>query len=488
MAHKCSLIYIGAGSVKLHIFSDGCLWSVPFDALKEECGLGEGMQETGRLSEDGKRRVLKVVRRFARRAAGTEGVVTLNVLGGSIFLDAADGAAFRREIAEQLGLQVQIVTAREKALFAAQGVLMGDPAADGLVANLGRATLEIVDLMRPETRASAPLGTQALRGLGRAEAREQIERSVRQAACALDGSPISPPGRTLHVAGGTFRAVMRVVMTKEAYPLDVQQGYPLRGEQAAEAAARVARLSPSKIRELIGCSQNRAEAVPVAALVLADVIRNVRPAAVKLSAYGMREGVFAQQMQSAARDPFLQACFDEEARAGRRPGLGSERWRWLAPAFPEFNAYDGRLALAACLLADQDVGQSAKVRERSAINWVERDDLAAVDHPGRVFLGLTLLHRLKNGDARAERWAARKLLSAKRCGWARALGRALRLADEVAGAASGHWEHARLERDKTGVFLRVAASAEELATSTVRKRLKALASALSAPRFEVSTG
>ena len=75
---------------------------------------------------------------------------------------------------------------------------------------------------------------------------------------------------------------------------------------------------------MTGTSAQRLSLVPLAAEVLAELIRRIEPERVAVSAYGLREGLLYRQMPEAMRllDPLIEACRHMEAAAARSPGFG----------------------------------------------------------------------------------------------------------------------------------------------------------------------
>ena len=76
--------------------------------------------------------------------------------------------------------------------------------------------------------------------------------------------------------------------------------------------------------------------MPLAAEVLAELIRRIEPERVAVSAYGLREGLLYRQMPEAMRmlDPLIEACRHMEAAVGAQPGLRGRAARLAEAALP----------------------------------------------------------------------------------------------------------------------------------------------------------
>ncbi len=107
------------------------------------CGLGRGISSTGRLNPEGVALALVNLRRFVAFARAIA-VDHLAVLATAAVRDASDGAAFAAEVERQCRVQVKIIDGAEEARLSAAGVLAGIPDADGIVADLGGGSVEVI--------------------------------------------------------------------------------------------------------------------------------------------------------------------------------------------------------------------------------------------------------------------------------------------------------------------------------------------------------
>src|SRR5579871_1686515 len=92
-----AIIDIGSNSIRLVVYDGRTRAPVPLFNEKAVCGLGIGLQQTGRLNADGTAGALQMVGRFVRLARAMD-VGILDVLATAAVRDAADGADFVRAI------------------------------------------------------------------------------------------------------------------------------------------------------------------------------------------------------------------------------------------------------------------------------------------------------------------------------------------------------------------------------------------------------
>jgi len=259
------------------------------------------------------------------------------------------------------------------------------------------------------------------------------------------------------------------------------QGYRLDAAEAVETCGWIAAQTPDALRALADISAGRAALAPLAARVLGRLIARLRPAALSVSAFGLREGLYFERLPEALRrsDPLLEACAALERGQARFPGFGDELSAWLEPITAHWPEAERRLARAACLLNDVNWRAHPDYRPVSCFETMTRGNLAGVDHPGRVFIGLAMMHRYGAGKRSLDADATLALLEASSAGRAKALGRAMRLGAMISASTPGALAQARLEADEDTLTLTMGPSLEPLSGEMVSRRLGALADALS---------
>src|SRR5690606_36900886 len=138
----------------------------------------------------------------------------------------------------------------------------------------------------------------------------------------------------------------------------------------------------------------RMELVPLASQVLRQLVQSMQPKSLAVSFYGIREGLLYEQMLAGlrSRDPLIEAARFAERQMARMPGFGKRLSQFLEPLFDDLPAERDRLVKAACLLHDTTWRTHPDYRADACLDSVTRANMAALSHPERVFLGLSLLH------------------------------------------------------------------------------------------------
>lgn len=469
------VIDIGSNSIRLVVFENGVRSPDYFFNEKTICGLGRSLGKTGRLDPDGKTRALAALKRFTSLAARM-GVSELVAIGTAALRDAEDGPAFRDLLAEEVGLTVRVVSGEEEARLAAEGVLMGWPAADGVIADLGGSSLELATAHEGQVGAAVSVPAGHLR-LIEADA-DETRRALKALAAAA--APFAASAGRLIMVGGAWRALAKAHMGRENYPFHVLQGYEMTPKAAQELTDWAVRADESEIKKAASVSSSRIPSLVAGARALRRLLADLEPDEIGVSAFGVREGVAHERMSDALRreEPLIAAARRSELRNARCPGFGEELFAWMTPLLGDISDDRRRLAEAACLLHDVNWRTHPDYRAAACFGTVARGNLGGVGHNGRLFVGAALLHRYKGGGDDAEAAAAVARLSPEDRREAEIVGRAARLGAMVSGSTLGTLGKCTLRRDDKALTLTFAPDVAAMAGERVERRLAALAEAI----------
>jgi exopolyphosphatase/guanosine-5'-triphosphate,3'-diphosphate pyrophosphatase len=423
---RVGVVDVGSNSVRMVVFDGAARSPAYFYNEKVMAGLGKGLAESGRLNPEGRVRALAALRRFALLAEGF-GIAQMTVVATAAVREAADGPEFQAEVLRETGLRLWVIDGAEEARLSAQGVLLGWPGAEGIVCDIGGSSMELARIGggRVGARTTTPLGPFRLMQVpgGAAGRRAHIAGLLKPVKAALETK-----GARLYLVGGSWRVIARLDMERRGYPLTVLHEYRMTPASALETVDWIGRNDPATLRALTGTSAERMELVPLACEVLAEVVRTLRPGALDASAYGIREGLLYEQMPERlrARDPLIEAARMAEATQARMPGFGKKLFAFLSPLFAGAPEARLRLIRAACLMHDTTWRAHPDYRAEVCFDNATRASLGGLDHPGRVFLGLALLHRYKNSRAGSRFEPLFRLLGEDEIRDAEVLGKAMR--------------------------------------------------------------
>ncbi len=423
---RVGVVDVGSNSVRMVVFDGAARSPAYFFNEKIMCGLGKGLAETGRLHPQGRVRALSALRRFALLAKGME-VDPLTVVATAATREAEDGPEFQADVLRETGLRLHVIDGDEEARLSAQGVLLGWPDAKGIVCDIGGNSMELARIGdgRVGKRISTPLGPFRLQQVSDDPKlrRAHIAKVLKAAQALLKSS-----GERIYLVGGSWRVIARLDMERRSYPLTVLHEYRMTPKGLDDTLDWLAVADLAVLRGRTGTSAERMELVPLACEVLRELLVQFAPSEIDVSAYGIREGLLYEHMPEKlrARDPLIEAARMTEMVQARIPGFGRKLYDFLLPLFPEAGQEHLRLVKAACLLHDTTWRAHPDFRAEACFDNATRANLGGLDHPGRVFLGLALLHRYKNSRSGSRLEPMFRLLTEDQIQAAEVLGKAMR--------------------------------------------------------------
>ena len=477
-----AVIDIGSNSIRLVLYrlEGRAIWTV-FNE-KVLAGLGRDLAATGKLSRKGVETAVTALKRFAAVLDGVKPAQTF-VAATAAVREAQDGEAFCERVAAETGLIIRVLSGEEEARYAALGVIGGIPAAEGVVADLGGSSLELIGVRGGSVGAGVtlPLGPFALAVVTRSD-----DGNPRDAIASRLESAGDYRADTLYAVGGAWRSLAQMHMAHARYPLHIVHQYEMDAGEALEIARLIARSSRASLERWKGLSKKRAETIPHAAMVLEALIDRLGLKRIVLSAWGVREGLLFEALdeETSAADPLLAGCSALGSRQGVSPGLPGAVLGWIEPvveALPKAfgRERDRRLADAACRLADLGARLHPDHRIELAFDQVLRAPVPGQSHAERAFLAAAVNARYGGAVGSPEPETLERLLNPEQRTAARALGLAIRLACDLSGRSPQLLANARIEV-ADGVLVLSAADgyADVLLGEQTRRRGKALAEAL----------
>jgi exopolyphosphatase/guanosine-5'-triphosphate,3'-diphosphate pyrophosphatase len=477
---RLAVVDVGSNSVRLVVFEGATRNPLPIFNEKAVLRLGRGLESTGSLSESAMADTLKILRRY-HAIARAMGVEMMEVLATSAVREANNRADFVAQIKNTLpGIEVRVLSGSEEAALSAAGVLCGIPAADGVLADIGGGSLELVQIHAGRAGATATLPLGVIRLSERAHGDPGRARAVAEADLATVSWLGEGMGKDLYLVGGAWRALARIHITQTGYPLAIVHHYAIRREEARDLAGVIAGAGRRALERLPGVSRRRIDDLPFAAVVLRRLLRAAQPRRVVFSANGLREGWYWQRLPSQiqAEDPLLAAAREFAEQLGRDSNLPEILLDWTDPLFPEEDALSRRLRKAACWMSDIGSREHPEYRAEHAFFRVLRQPGVGLDHPTRAFLALAVALRYEAPSDAPFLGPARRLLDVASANRAEVLGFALRLAYTLSAGTPALLAGARLAVNGRQLLLRLDENSGVFAGEAVLRRLDRLAQAL----------
>jgi exopolyphosphatase/guanosine-5'-triphosphate,3'-diphosphate pyrophosphatase len=375
---------------------------------------------------------------------------------------------------------VRILSGVQEAEFSSDGLLCGIPGADGVLADIGGGSMELVRLDHGRRGAALTLPLGVIRLAEQSGGDPSTARLIVEGAFRSIGWLNEIAGRDLYLVGGAWRALARIDMARTDYSLRMVHHYIIGRDEARDLSARILGASSRELAQMAGISRRRVEDLPFAAVVLRRLVRMTGARRVVFSASGLREGWLMRLVPPDVRgqDPLLAAGHDLAELYGRDPTLPPALLVWTAPLFPFETAEAARLREAACWMSDVGSHDHPEFRPEQAFLRILRQPGIGLDHPARAYLALTIALRYEADAAAPFLAPVRRMLDPAVARRAENLGMALRLAYTLSAGTPDLLAGTRLRVEGRRLVLSLAEGAGVFTGEAVVRRLTRLAQAL----------
>ncbi|SFC85462.1 Ppx/GppA phosphatase family protein [Tropicimonas isoalkanivorans] len=472
------VIDVGSNSIRLVVYDD--LARAPFPRFNEKSmvALGNGLDDEGAFTEEIMEHALAALARF-KAISEAMGVSRIDVLATEAMRRAKNGPDLIARIKERTGFTPRLISGEEEATFAALGVISGFFQPRGLVGDIGGGSLEIAEVLGDrvgDRKVSMPLGALPVRAMMEKDP-EEAKKSV---DAILDAN--LPPMLTqpvFHAVGGGWRALARIHMAMNDWPISVVHGYDLPARDMSKFAKSVSRMTPEEIAELPDVPSRRVETLAASALVLWRVFRKLKPERIVFSALGLREGWLYAQLseEEQYRDPLVEGALAAGLPDARVPEFPEALAKWTDDLFPGEVLPERRVRMAVCALTDIAWRDHQKVRAADSFLRILQFPFIGISHPERAFLATAIMARYGGKPAKLDT-SATDILSPNDRKRAEVLGRALLLGHRFSASVPEILEHARLVIDTDAVRLEILETSDVPDSDAVKTRLSQLAKVL----------
>jgi exopolyphosphatase/guanosine-5'-triphosphate,3'-diphosphate pyrophosphatase len=468
------IIDIGSNSVRFVAYGGAA--RVPSVLFNEKvmAALGRGLPRDGKLDDEAMAKTLQALARF-RRLASEMGLKKLHAVATAAVRDASNGPEFLKKVAA-VGLKPRVLPGPEEAELSGLGVISAIPKANGVVADLGGGSLELIGV----ARGGAGEGISLPLGVLRVGTDPDLGELVRSIRSALKSSRLKDAarGHSLYLVGGSFRALAQLDMKTAGHPLPIIHHHRIPQSRLKDLRGVLQTLELAELKALTGITSSRIPTLPAAVTILEALIDVLGPRRVTVSAFGLREGLLYRDLDDATRDedPLLAAALEVGEKLGRFGDHGAALDQWMDPLFPDEPTEMQRLRLAACLLGDIAWNAHPDYRAERAVDMAIHGNWVGIDAHGRAMLGRALCSAFGGDGGFSEDLGA--LLPEDETVRVIAWGKALRLAQRLSGGTEPLLRKTSIALAPKQVVLSVPSKYRELYSDAVERRLTQLAKTL----------
>jgi exopolyphosphatase/guanosine-5'-triphosphate,3'-diphosphate pyrophosphatase len=244
--------------------------------------LGEGVDSNGSLSRAAVERVFATLARYVAEIDACECEANLAVLTSAV-RDAANGREFAARVREEYGLDARVLSGDEEAQLTFLGAMSGRPAPTEptVVIDIGGGSTEFVVGRGREAGFHVSLPVGVVRMSERhihadpppPEELQALAEEVR--AILADGLPAQEREAVEQgiAVAGTATSAASIDQQLDPYDPDRVHGYTLMLATVELLLARLADMTESQRREVVGLDPNRAPTIVAGMIVLSEALR-----------------------------------------------------------------------------------------------------------------------------------------------------------------------------------------------------------------------
>jgi exopolyphosphatase / guanosine-5'-triphosphate,3'-diphosphate pyrophosphatase len=268
------------------------------DEEREMVRLGEHLDRTGRLSDEAIERAMTAIGKMKAIADGFE-VTEIRAIATSAVREAANGAAFIREVLRRHKVRIEVISGDEEAQLAFRSAarhfnLDGRSSA---VVDIGGGSVEVIQAAGTviDQVHSLPLG--AVRTTERFVRSDPLKKKHWKVMRREIDRGIRAIGRPSHRAeimigsGGSFTALAHMSKWQREGRHGSVQGYMLTPAEVVHLLDRLRETPLEARREIPGLSADRADIIVAGAAVIARLVKRFGTQQILVNERGVREGL-----------------------------------------------------------------------------------------------------------------------------------------------------------------------------------------------------
>ena len=396
------------------------------------------MQSFGKKAFDAV--TLKAVSRIINRYVAICRNMEINkiiMFGTSALREASNSDVLVEVIRKNTNIRVDVISGEKEAFYAAQGILLGFPNAEGIICDLGGNSVEFANISKRVIAEckSTLLGPLAITKLENKI--EDIDRYIRkQLLGAINAN--TAKDKPFFLIGGSWRAIAKIHMQRTQYPLKIIQGYKVKSKKIKKTLEFIQDSSFITKYDEINISADRLELLPLSARLLEIIIDELQIKTLTFSSFGVREGFLYHNLSEAEKkkDPLIEAAKFFEKKETRFPNMSKHTFKWISPLYENLPRKTKRVILAATKLHDIAWIAHPDYKMEMCLELVTRSNISGLSHKERVFLAMILLFRHKAKPEKVFNSKLFKIVSKKKRKIALVIGKGLKLASTFFGEKS----------------------------------------------------
>ncbi|MAJ14982.1 MAG: hypothetical protein CMN44_08495 [SAR116 cluster bacterium] len=377
---KLAIIDIGSNSVRLVIYPDSGKYPYPLFNERINCRLGEKLFETGKLSTRSISRALKALQRFSIIINNMEVKYIIPVATAAV-RNSKNSNEFILPAEKILSSKIRILTKNEEAELAALGLITNVPIKNGIIADLGGGSLEIILIKKGKIKKMVSVDIGHLIPVKQ----EEILDLFKSIKWLTKSNKINFYG-----TGGSFRSLGSAYIKNTDYPLYLIHGLSIKTERAVLLLDKI---MDSK-EEFAGIPQNRMPTIRNAANIMQNLILVCDPKKIIISGTSIRDGIVSEINPSKILNPDKASNIKYFTKNQRFVGMQSAIKKFFDPLMERLvDPKLKRLFKLACQLSDISWNELSDLRGSIAAERIISLPLKNLLHKERIWLAQAIYHR-----------------------------------------------------------------------------------------------
>ena len=377
---KIAIIDIGSNSVRLVVFADLGKYPYPLFNERVNCRLGEKLYEDGKLSTRSISKALKALQRFITIIKNMKVKHIIPVATAAV-RNAKNNKEFILPAEKILSSKIRILTKNQEAELAALGLITNMPIKNGIIADLGGGSLELVLISKGKIKKLTSLDIGHLVPI----TQERIVKLF-QSIKWLETSK----NQTFYGTGGSFRSLGSAYIKDTNYPLYLIHGLSIKTEKSVVVLDKMLDAKD----EFPGVPQNRMPTIKNAANIMQNLILAIEPKKIIISGTSIRDGIVSELNPSKIINPDKSSNIKYFTKNQRFRGIQNAIKNLLDPILEKLiDPKMKRLFKLSCQLSDISWNEVSDLRGVIAANRIISLPLKNLLHKERIWLAQAIYHR-----------------------------------------------------------------------------------------------
>lgn len=305
-----AIIDLGSGSARAVVMRVNPAGGVEIIAQQRmNLNLMSHVDSQGAMDTSGVSSTVEALEDFALLVSGF-GIRTVHAVGTAALRESGNADGIIDAAINRFGIPLRIIDGSDEAAYCFLGAIHGLPVSDGLLADIGGGSVEIVGFTgrRMCWSVSLPLGSLRMAnrfGLTDLSGRHNLDAAYRHVRSTLmnAGIPHLGDGGVLVTSGGSARLLSRLDRGLEPYPIIKTHGYEISALSLERQVRVLSGVSLTERAGMVGMNPERSNSIVGGAVVAHALAQHTAADSIMVSGQGLREGLARMPDSSPTSSP-----------------------------------------------------------------------------------------------------------------------------------------------------------------------------------------